>query len=273
MWISVSNWVNLSKWPPDDWTIWKEWQQRQPSSHYETSDIFQYYINQRPDFQPPPEVAVNKSLPKEYVYCFGDFTCLINTPIGPANVAGYFRLLLDMYDICKGTARFIKGDPSGIRVLREVVIKNNLTPLLQHDCRKYDYPYAEIHAHTVCQYSLSTLIMRFVMHYMSKLDVKFGQYNITDKLCQESYKTCAFGTPLITEGVDAMESSVFDRSDRFDQSTCVRCKMCKRVAERAWGKFNCCLDCHLKRICSVCSLTADVIGVDELPKCKEHQNI
>lgn len=271
MWRSVSNWISSSKWS-DDWTIWKEWQGRQPASHYEKSDLFQYYLDQRPNFQPPPEAATNGPLSKETIYCFGDFACLINTPVGPANVADYFRLLLDIYDVCKGMTRFIKGDPSGITILREVVIKNNLTPLLQYDCAKYTYPYAEIHAHTICQYSLSTLIMRLVMHYMSNLNIKFAQYNITIDLCRESYVKCSFGTPLVTTELST-ETKLNKEPLPFDQSTCARCKICKRVTERTWGKFNCCLDCHLKRICSICSVAANVIGTDNLPKCIEHQEI
>lgn len=300
MWRSINSISNWMKWSGDDWHVWKEWQRKQSPLHYEKCDLFQYYLSQRPNFQPLPEAMINKSLSKNHVYCFGDFTCLINTPIGPANVAEYFRLLLDIYDVCKGMTRFIKGDPSGIIALREVVAKNNLGSLQHHDCIKYAYPYTELHAHTVCQYSLSTLIMRLVMHYMSKLTPKFAQYSINGKLCQEACDKCIFGTPLLplTNSVVPHAPSPFNTTEPItirsptavvmarshdeqlhgsswprDQSTCLRCKMCKRVTEHIWGKFNCCLDCHLKRICSVCAATATIIGADDLPKCKEHQDI
>ena len=288
MWRSLNEWV---RWSTNDWNTWKDWQRRQTSIHYEKCDLFQYYLSQRPNFQPPPEVMINKSLSKYHVYCFGDFTCLINTPIGPANVAEYFRLLLDIYDVCKGMTRMITGDPSGIIVLREVIAKNTLLPLERHDCTKYAYPYTEIHAHTVCQYSLSTLIMRLVMHYMRNLLGKFGNYGINGKLCQDTYDKCIFGTPMsprtspiltntepITIRSTTTSNIAMARNDEFhgsswprDHSAALRCKNCKRVTEHTWGKFNSCLDCYLKRICSVCAATATIISADELPKCKDHQ--
>lgn len=287
MWKSLSGWI---KWSTNDWNMWKDWQRRQMPSHYERCDLFQYYLSQRPNFQPPPEATFDKSLNKYHVYCFGDFTCLINTPIGPANVGDYFRLLLDIYDVCKGMTRIITGDPSGILVLREVVAKNTLTPLQQHDCAKYAYPYTELHAHTICQYSLSTLIMRLVMHYMSKLTPKFNDYSINDKLCQQAYDKCIFGTPVsprlnsttidnsIVNSINKIAPEVHDKKSQstsgpYDISLHLRCKICKRVTEHVWGKFSACLDCHLKRVCSTCAAVATIIALDNLPKCKDHQEV
>lgn len=282
MWKSLSEWV---KWSTNDWNMWKDWQRRQMPSHYERCDLFQYYLSQRPNFHPPPEVTFDKCLSKYYVYCFGDFACLINTPIGPANVGEYFRLLLDIYDVCKGMTRIITGDPSGILVLREVVAKNTLIPLQAHDCVKYTYAYTELHAHTICQYSLSTLIMRLVMHYMSKLTPKFSNYSILDKLCQEAYDKCVFGTPLspqVSATIDSSNTSsvvkvteiINDKSHIVhDVSLYLRCTTCKRITEHIWGKFASCLDCHLKRICSTCAAVAIIISSDNLPKCKDHQEV
>lgn len=281
MWKSLSGWI---KWSTNDWNMWKDWQRRQMPSHYERCDLFQYYLSQRPNFQPPSEFIFNKY----HVYCFGDFACLINTPVGPANVGDYFRLLLDIYDICKGMSRIITGDPSAILVLREVVAKNTLTPLQQHDCEKYAYSYTELHAHTICQYSLSTLIMRLVMHYMSKLTPKFSDYSINDKLCQEAYDKCIFGTALSprsnssiinnstnkpTTPVGTVNKMTVLIDDDKPESRLIhlRCKICKRVTEHVWGKFSTCLDCHLKRICSTCAAVATIITLDNLPKCKDHE--
>lgn len=266
--------------PHDEWTTWIEWQKRQPFVHYEKSEIFQYYLSYKPQFQPPRDSCITDGNNRFYTYCFGDFACLLVKPPGGSNVSEYFELLLDVYDTCKGPSRRITGDPIGISLVREVVRRRTLIPIQEHDFRQYNYDYSIIHAHTVAQFSLSTLLMRFVSHYMSHVTTRGSFFAISISACQKSMNNSFFGEPKVL----CISSPPLDIPGRLgqdqksqalswprDNSTCIRCKTCSRVTENVWGKFQTCLDCHLKRICSECALPAIIIGTDSLPKCHYHQ--
>lgn len=281
-------WTNTTV--KDDWNTWEEWQRHQLHSHYEKSDIFHYYLSRRPQFSPPKQSCLNGYQSKYYIYCFGDFTSLLVNPYGGGDVTEYFSLLLDVYDICKGRSRMITGDPNGITLLRKVIAHRNLEPLKNFDFNKISYPYNIIHAHTVAQYSLSTLIMRLVGHYMSQTNANGYYPNIATASCKQAYDICIFGTPVsILKGEPGSNSnsksvsvpiSIQARPPNLDdikggswprdKSTCLRCKSCNRVTENVWGIFDACLDCHLKRICSMCSSPAVIISTDNLPKCSLH---
>ena len=175
--------------------IWLEWQSKQPPIHYEKSEIFQYYLISHPEFMPPAGsvLMVEGRSSGYYHYCFGDFTSILVKPETGSNAIEYFALLLDIYDTCKGFSRRIKGDPVGITVLRQAVTRKCLTPLFNHDFNEYAYDYGQLHAHTVCQYSLSTLLMRFVSNYMSQTQTReYYPYILIDG-CQRAYENCLFG--------------------------------------------------------------------------------
>jgi hypothetical protein len=263
---------------------------------------------------------------------------------------------LDIYDICKGYLRRVKGEPTCINILREVIRKRSLIPL-QTFHQNFAYPYDAIHAHTVAQYSLSTLIMRLVNHYMSQISSDYYP-DISLNLCRDAYNECKFGKILkfsqhinpnfnendinitgtgterylfedghmkkiqtslndhnlkhkdthspksflhhaeniLTDNVvvntsqtsitpitstikssdkilseNCVESSLSE-SDKDLSITCHRCKTCTRVTETLWGIFDSCLDCHLKRICSICGTQALIISNDGFPKCNIHHN-
>lgn len=260
----------------DEWCTWTAWQNCQNPSHYERSNIFHYYLTSRPIFRPQKNACHQN---KHYVYCFGDFSALLVTPSGGENALEYLVLLVDVYDVCKGVSRkFITGDPPCITLLREVIRKRSLNALQSFDFYQYEYPYGEIHAHTVAQYSLSTLLMRFVSHYMSYVDIRKSYPAIEIGVCQKACSDCVFGTPIFQTSspigipckpkLDEIRGS---SSWPMDNKTCLRCVKCKRVTENIWGDFDCCLDCHSKRICSVCGEKAIIISTDDLPKCNLHK--
>ena len=266
---SFSNWLTWTSKPKHEWDTWEVWQRSQPPSHYEKSDIFQYYLSFRPQFR------ASKNYDVYYTYCFGDFATFIFNPSLGDNVPDFCTLLLDFYDTCKGVSRRITGDPSGISTLREVVKKGSVIPLHAHDFNQYIYDYTLIHAHTVAQYSLSTLLMRLVANFMHNVS-SYGDYpEIAIVECQKAYDNYCFGgrsrVSLTTAHININEPK--SSSFPFDTSICSRCHVCNRVSENLWGTFNACLDCHTKRICSECSLTAVVISSDNLPKCSLHQNL
>lgn len=272
-------WSNTTS--QEEWTTWQEWQKHQLATHYEKSEIFQYYLKYRPEFQPPRYSCITGHSSRQYIYCFGDFASLIVNPHGGGNVVDYFTTILDIYDVCKGSSRRIKGDPEGIALIRDVVQKRNLAPIKNHNFNQYTYDYSILHAHTVAQYSLSTLILRLASHYMSYVTTQGDYCPISLQACQKAYEKCIFGEP---RGIAPPSSSKpvdipFNKptmeerplSWPRDNATCIRCKTCSRVTENVWGKFEACLDCHLKRICSECGMQAVIIGADTFPKCYYHQ--
>lgn len=289
---TLTDWMNLTTTTAqDEWNIWREWQRHQSPSHYEKSDIFQYYLSKRPCFQPPIQSCAFGHGAKYYVYCFGDFTTLMVNPTA-GNVIEYLIALLDVYDVCKGYSRHLKGDPTGIAIIREVIQKKTLVPLEAHDFTQYSYEYNVIHAHTVAQYSLSTLLMKLLGNYMSHISAP-GYHTKTELAisllsCRKAYDSCIFGAPmsdklLTTPNQNVVSNTIAieqrrQKTEDFrgyswpsDRASCMRCKICSRVTENTWGLFYACLDCHLKRICSKCGKAAVIIGSDNFPKCYHHQ--
>lgn len=279
---SLINWTSTT--PEHEWNTWIEWQKQQATSHYEKSEIFQYFLTHNIDFQAPRYSCINGSNSRLYVYCFGDFAALLVNPTGGGNVVEYFDLLLKVYDTCKGHSRRLKGDPSGITLIREVVHKRSLGIIQEHNFNQYNYDYSMIHAHTVAQYSLSTLIMRLASHYMSFMTTRGNYYPIMLDICLKVYNKSTFGEPRVIAGTSTSTSipvqvptkPIHEDSRPLswprDNSSCIRCKICSRVTENIWGKFDACLDCHLKRVCSECGHQAVIIGVDSLPRCYYHQS-
>lgn len=293
----LSDWKTLITWSTtsiqDDWNTWEEWQRSQPPIHYEKSDIFQYYLSCRPSFQPPYQSVSLGQNSKYYIYCFGDFATVMVNP-DTRNVFEYFKLLLDIYDVCKGYSRRITGDPTGIAILRDTIKRRKLDGLESHDFKQYEYSYTSIHAHTVAQYSLSTLIMRLIENYMSYLNFCRHYIAISTPLCKKSYEGCVFGAPFVQPTMRSISEGILglnmtsdkipierkrSKSNEFkglslprDSAMCVRCQTCSRITERPWGVHKVCLDCHIKRICSKCGKPAAVIGVDNFPKCQKHQD-
>lgn len=268
--------------PQDDWNTWKEWQKNQPPTIYEKSDIFQHFLNHRPSFIIPKDSVVNLQNSKYFIYCFGDFASLIVYPETPSH--DYLTLLLDIYDICKGISRRLTGDLPGISILRECVQRRNLNGFRNHNFDQYAYNYAEIHAHTVAQFSLSTLIMRLIGHYLNMLIPEcspIAQFSLS--LCQKAYENETFGIttlnnyPQLTSQPIAINKKSSSKEvssggswPRDRQLFCKRCTKCDRLTENVWGRFNVCIDCHQKRICSICGETPKAITDDDLPKCQQH---
>lgn len=286
----------LTQWIQDfgaanDQTTWMEWQKRQPMSHYTSSEIFQYFLSYRPQYQPLQDSCVETVEATHFIYCFGDFASLIVNPLRTTiiNVFDYLTFIIEVYDLCKGPTRRITGDPAGILLIREVVKQRSLNLLNSHDFKQYNYDYTKIHGHTMAHFSLSTLLMRFISNYLKRLTAEgpcfsiTGEFfTITSHVCKNALDNAAFGkiklsetttsvaipinTPALREGVNHSNSWP-SNTDTF-----MRCNVCKRVCERGWGRFNACLDCHSKRICSICSQPSTVITPDNLPKCDIHQD-
>lgn len=273
-----------------DFNSWKEWQKRQYSLHYERCDLFFHYKSSRPLFKQPRESCIDKESYYWYSYCFGDFTCLIVEPSNAIYIYDYIKLLVDIYDVCKGMRRSITGDPIGITLLKKTISTGNLQPLHKHNFAQYNYDYSEIHAHTIAQYSLSTLLMRLLSHYLTFVSSYYGINGFAVDLssCQRCLENRTFGEPK-TKTIKTIGSKPVAIPNRISKSApseeikpiswpynkndqgFFRCKNCQRVTEIVHGDFHVCLDCHSLRICSKCGNPAVVIDSDDkLPKCQIH---
>jgi hypothetical protein len=244
---------------PDELNVLEAWQFPQASSHYEKSHIFGYYLKWRPQFETPHNSVIFTDDKKYYTYCFGEFTPLIVIPRVGTNVIAYLELLIDVYDTCKGYARRIMGDTPGIKIIREAITKKNLLPLHQHDFKQYSYPFERIHAHTMAMYRLSTLLLRITSHFLYNLSSTSGE-PIMVQQCSDAYDNNFYGKPIISN---------------IGTNVGVKCHTCTLMTERQYGRFNVCLDCHTREICSVCGASAQkaqMINQDQdgLPKCEMH---
>jgi hypothetical protein len=283
----------------DEWVIWEEWQRAQPPVHYEKSAIYEYFIAYDPQFIPPANNYGAGANSNYYWYCFGQFTPFIATPYnGGGDLVGYVYVLLNLYDVCKGVSRRITGDPVGISLLRKVAKNRTLSFLHEHDFSQYDYDYTRLHAHTVVQYSLSTLIMRFVANYIAALACNKIVFPIQSNKCKQAYNGYIFGDhrkvsdsttvnmnknfPIKNDAITIQNNNNNNKPNHSehrnfswpnDKTNLSKCSVCKRVCENLWGKFNICLDCHVTRVCSRCGGHAIIIAPDGLPKCVLHQNV
>lgn len=274
----ISSWFRFStNYVEEEQNSWHTWQLKQPEEHYKTSSIYSYYKSQRTHF------STNKTFFKEpvYRYCFGDFCYLIVNPKDNEwHIMIYLQSILDVYDVCKGITRRITGDPNYITMLRDVIKHNNYHILRKHNFMPYIYDYESIHAHTVAQYSLSTLLMFILSHYLSQHDAFIGiNYpSIQFKTCQKAYLESNFGTtvkptlPLDIGTPKQKQKDIKWFSWPEDKSSCIKCKCCGRVTEREWGDFSSCLDCHIHKVCHICGdkSVAIICNDQQLPKCLFH---
>ncbi len=256
-----------------NYELWSDWQKKQTKSHYIESYLTSYI----------PLKSGYKNM--YFRYCFGDFENLIYMP-ETCNDLTYFTLLLSTYDSCKGYLRSIKGDSAGISLLRKVVYCKNCDALYDHHFNIYSYPYDRIHAHTVSQFSLSTLLMLFVSNYMH-----FKSYNsdhfphIEVDLCKGAYNNKVFGeityvnttktirAPIPIKKTDASVVRNCNSWPEPRHSITNKCSNCTRIADSLWGNHNHCLDCHLYKVCFICGGQMFTVGRDKLPRCQIHQNL
>jgi hypothetical protein len=296
-WIMGTN-NNTSSTNSKEEDIWYQWQASQPKEHFQTSCIFAYYKKHRTTFSNNTKYY-NDIV---YRYCFGDFSYLLvdpkekDTPC--TTILSYISLLVDFYDVCKGMSRrLLFSDPICITLFRKVIQENNIELLECFDFKPYDYSYHKIHAHTVSQYSLSTLLCFFVSNYLRFFESSFNTNKVFPKinllLCQTSFINKIYGhtipefsimSPAITiphnkkittttsntlglendylykQGTKKGDDLKESRWHSWPQGihATVHCKSCKRITENVWGHFSCCLDCYLYKVCSVCGTSSNI---------------
>lgn len=251
---------------------YKLWQDKQPQSHFITSQLHAY-IYPKSGYKDP-----------HVRYTFGDFENLIYMP-EQCNEFSYFNLLLNMYDKCKGYLRSLKGDHEGITLLRKVITVNNSDELYNHDFTKYEYPYQYLHGHTIAYFSLSTLILFFVsnyMHYKSYRSDRFPHIHID--ICKNAYHNKVYGDIAYVPSIKSSKSITIPAKSKEKEvvkvcqswpnmvSTTNKCTNCSRICDNFWGNHKSCLDCHLYKVCFVCGGLMFTIGKNGHPLCILHQN-
>lgn len=275
----------------DDVSTWLEWQKAQPHFHLIKSEIYEYYLTKRPAFA--KEKTVIPSSEMVYLnHCFGNFTGLIRRSLEGTSLLNYLILLLDFYDICKGYSRRFTGDPAGIVLLRQVLLRRNVNILNSHDFKQYNYDYTLIHGHTITQFSLSNFLLFLVSNYMYGITLNSNFPHIDIEKCKKAYnyyvnhdkrlsnntdnlsllieparlrsESIAISHNGINTGnnVNNVKASSFVESAKFH-----RCPFCLRITENEWGNFKACIDCYLYRICVACSSPSNGMGSDNLPRC------
>jgi len=176
-----------------DWSTWLTWQGKQDGSHFQTCPIFTTYETVH-----PVDIDYQRDHPTYQVlmYCFGAFTRLIPLDkISSQDILRLTNLLLQFYDYNKGYyRRFALGDPDNIRAMRAFSRGLGEKALQQIDFMQVLYPYDQLHAHTVVQYSLSTLIVRIFSHLLALSSLPaFPAYQIDINLCRLAVDRAVFG--------------------------------------------------------------------------------
>jgi hypothetical protein len=163
---------------------WDSWQKAQGPEHYEKSKVWSGFTSfYGKTSLPHSGISPDDPEYESFHYCFGEFTPLIIKGHLKPSPFPYFRLLLDIYSCNKGYLRSLKGEPEFILALRRSVLEADLTALANFPYSSVSYDYGKIHAHTVAQYSLSSLLALLTRNALAYQ----GGYNTLDPI---SYKLC-----------------------------------------------------------------------------------
>jgi hypothetical protein len=228
---------------------WITWQTSQAPSHFRDCPIADKYFREHSEQRLEAEQLCAS-------YCFGRFTHFIRFPfhISCPELRAIITNLLELYNSCKGIRRRIFGDSAPIIMLREAIeTSEGWCVLTRHDFTPYDYDYTRIHAHTVAYFSLSTLIMRIVAHYLHYTTFGRDKHEIVLSKCRRTRELLIFGLPLVLE--DGSNTVVYI------------CGNCGKTFNEVYGRFHCCFQCHQNCVCRICGKPGTGTGD---PRCHDH---
>lgn len=251
---------------PQNWEAAMIWQRKQEKEHFVTCKIYNNYLSVGDKYN-LPENNVTKSAAhnKYYYYCFGNFSCFISNDVTFEEVRGVIRSLLNLYDTGKGYSRIILGDPEHITMLKNAVNVYTMQGLKEYNFNKFVYDYGKIHAHTMAQYSLSTLIMMITSHLVNMLLKKeTGKYDakciISSQVCKDSYDEKRFQEVENESLKNSWPNKIYT------------CNNCDQLCDNLWGNHRCCLNCHINVVCLKCGSNVDIRknSINSYPYCAEH---
>lgn len=259
----------------DFWEAAIVWQKKQDREHFTVCKIYNNYLLIGDKYN-LPENNVTKSVhSKYYYYCFGNFSSFISNDLTFEEVRGTIRSLLNLYDTGKGYSRIILGDPEHITLLKSIVNIYTMQGLREYNFSKFMYDYGKIHAHTMAQYSLSTLIMLITSHLVNMLLKKeTGKYDakniISSQICKNSYDNKVYQEFEYffkeNNSLTSLTSSTSWPKSVFN------CSNCGQICDKLWGDHNCCLNCHINVVCLKCGTNVGIRknNISSYPYCEDH---
>jgi hypothetical protein len=141
--------------------VWATWELLQKRTHFLCYQPLQDYYK----LKPLPE-WLSGGISIFHERRFGLFSPLMIPQKTALQIIELIKILIEIYDYCKGTLRFLRFDNPAIRALRLTVRFNSFLDISKEPTDQYYYDYNRVHAHTIAQYSLSTLLMRIVLHQL-----------------------------------------------------------------------------------------------------------
>lgn len=172
------------------WLEWIEWQKNQNYFHYQNFNYIENYYNENKILK---NFCLNINRENEtniyFSYCFGDFFPLVLLSNEKIDRYEFIKIILEIYDYCKGYTRTMIGDSNIMIKLRNCLNERDTRPIQEIDYEPFLYPYGTIHAHTVAYFSISTLLIRILINFMSYKDI----YIIKKYPCQIAYEEARYG--------------------------------------------------------------------------------
>jgi len=265
----------------DQAETWREWQRSRPPAHFQLSPSYQTFVSYYPDF-----VGVTQEGAEGIyaTYCLGQFRVFAPSHwIGAVTRDRLLRGLLHLYDSCKGVGRsLLWGDPPGVlalrRALEEGMSSKAVDSLFLYDFSSSFYDYTTLHAHTVAYFSLSTLVLSLASHILSRT-VNFCTIPYFEpRLCKKAFESKVFGlrqheeSRSVPVAVPASPPPAEIAHGSWPNGLIAvhTCRFCHRKTEKLWGDNQACLDCHMEKICALCSTPASTRGGDGFPRCALH---
>lgn len=216
----------------DNTTQWEIWEQNPTNKCYAMDYYCDNYFN------------IEEAVDHPYFSRFGKFSYFFKED------DKVISELIHFYDSCKGYARYLTGDPTSITIIKNFLKTNNKNLLSRLEPKQYLYDTLKIHAYTVAVYSLSTLIMRIILHHLFKQGM------------------------IITEGMRCLilpeekgyKTNIIGSIEIFN-----RCYHCQRLCDKIWGNYGLCLDCYHTKICHICGReeNKEIPSTLHLPLCKK----
>lgn len=173
------------------WLKWIEWQKNQSNNHFhDYNHNLNFFYNENYYLKSICSNIKENDKIIYYSYCFGDFLPLLILSERGLNKFEYIRILVELYDFCKGIGRILSGDSEIIIEMRESLETECTINLDKLKVENYLYPYGTIHAHTVAYFSISTLLYRIYLHHSDYNDK--NKFKITP--CKNAYDEAIFGS-------------------------------------------------------------------------------
>lgn len=287
MFNSIFKYISGDETPEQRYNTYIEWQSKQKPTHFHNSEIYNNFISNTPDFDIDAYHSRNSNTIST-IYCFGLFNNFVLTGNNRASILPLFGHLLSLYDLNKGTMRYFRGDPPAIEILRKCFHEKTIQYFFEFDFEPFLYPYQKIHAHTLCQYSLHTLIMRLICHALTFVEPNKNFHSIETFLCDKAWVNGIYGNPtlkssqplLIVKKPETPNQTIPNilpdmtfKAKGSPPSRELKCSKCKCNVTELWSIYHLCYNCFINKYCVHCGDESFVKGDDGYPRCYVHRTV